>query len=103
MLQYFLIFVADKIVSFVLHCGCCCPGKIYLVDLAGSEKLDKTGADSTRIRESQTISKSLTNLGDVVHALRCKQIHVPYRTSKLTHLLQEALSEYMHYCSLYVF
>lgn len=40
-----------------------------LVDLAGSENNKLTGNDSTRMAESAAINKSLSVLGQVVHAL----------------------------------
>jgi hypothetical protein len=38
-------------------------GKLSLVDLAGSERADKTGASADRLREAQSINKSLSALG----------------------------------------
>ncbi|KAL9689818.1 hypothetical protein QQ045_010208 [Rhodiola kirilowii] len=69
-------------------------GKVVLVDLAGSEKVEKTGAEGKVLEEAKTINKSLSALGNVVHALtgpQCKSNHIPYRDSKLTRLLQDAL------------
>ncbi|XP_073515950.1 kinesin-like protein KIFC3 isoform X1 [Phyllobates terribilis] len=67
-------------------------GKLYLVDLAGSERVSRSGAAGDRLREAQCINRSLSALGDVFSALRSQQAYVPYRNSKLTYLLQEALS-----------
>lgn len=44
-------------------------GKINLVDLAGSENNKLTGNDPIRMAESAAINKSLSVLGQVVHAL----------------------------------
>lgn len=62
-------------------------GFINLVDLAGSES-PKT---STRMDETKNINKSLSELSNVILALVQKNDHVPYRNSKLTHLLMPSL------------
>lgn len=67
-------------------------GTLNLVDLAGSERIKESGNDSgVRLTEAQAINKSLSNLGNVIMALAQKSSHVPYRNSKLTHLLQNSL------------
>ncbi|KAF8634231.1 hypothetical protein AX15_000994 [Amanita polypyramis BW_CC] len=66
-------------------------GKINLVDLAGSENNKLTGNDSSRMAESAAINKSLSVLGQVVHALNQGAPRIPYRNSKLTRILQDAL------------
>ncbi|CAN8280567.1 unnamed protein product [Cochlearia groenlandica] len=70
-------------------------GKLILVDLAGSEKADKTGAEGKVFEEAKMINKSLSALGNVINALTSgspnKANHIPYRDSKLTRLLQDAL------------
>lgn len=69
-------------------------GKLVLVDLAGSEKVEKTGAEGKVLEEAKTINKSLSALGNVINALTCspgKASHIPYRDSKLTRILQDAL------------
>ena len=38
------------------------------------------------------VHRSLSALGDVLEALEKKSQHIPYRNSKLTHLLQDSLS-----------
>ena len=66
-------------------------GKLMLVDLAGSERISKTEATGQRLVEAAAINKSLTSLGQVFSALKSRALHVPYRNSKLTYLLQGAL------------
>jgi kinesin family protein 11 len=66
-------------------------GKLHLVDLAGSECAKTTGATGSRLRESQNINQSLLTLGRVIAALREKSSRIPYRDSKLTRLLSQAL------------
>lgn len=94
-------------------------GRLILVDLAGSERLGKSGAEGKALKEAQNINKSLSALGDVISSLRQRQqqlqqqnsrgstttstssgknknklndVHIPYRNSKLTYLLQDSLS-----------
>lgn len=62
-------------------------GFINLVDLAGSES-PKT---SLRMEETKNINRSLSELSNVILALVQKNEHIPYRNSKLTHLLMPSL------------
>lgn len=64
-------------------------GNLNLVDLAGSERLKNE--EAARTTETKNINKSLSNLGNVILALLKKQDHIPYRNSKLTHLLMPSL------------
>lgn len=72
--------------------------RFTFVDLAGSERMKKTGAEGERAREGIKINEGLLALGNVINALadegrlaEGKKVHVPYRQSKLTRLLQDAL------------
>jgi len=66
--------------------------KLNLIDLAGSERVKKTGSDGVVLKEATYINKSLTFLEQVVVALGSKnRDHVPYRQSKLTHMLKDSL------------
>mmetsp|Transcript_59381 Transcript_59381/g.170627 ORF Transcript_59381/g.170627 Transcript_59381/m.170627 type:complete len:736 (+) Transcript_59381:84-2291(+) len=66
--------------------------KMNLVDLAGSERVKKTGTDGMTLKEASYINKSLSFLEQVVVALGDRnRDHVPYRQSKLTHMLKDSL------------
>ncbi|EPQ28476.1 uncharacterized protein PFL1_03779 [Pseudozyma flocculosa PF-1] len=72
-----------------------CDAVLSLVDLAGSERLANSGsgADPVRLKEAQSINKSLSSLSDVISALGQNKgaNHVPYRNSTLTWLLKNSL------------
>lgn len=62
--------------------------KLNVVDLAGSERASASiSVDST----GNFINKSLTFLEQVVNCLNQNAAHVPYRTSKLTHILKDSI------------
>ncbi|XP_008789959.2 kinesin-like protein KIN-12G [Phoenix dactylifera] len=69
--------------------------RLNLVDLAGSERQKSSGAEGDRLKEATNINKSLSTLGLVIMNLvsisNGKSLHVPYRDSKLTFLLQDSL------------
>lgn len=79
--------------------------KIQLVDLAGSERAKRTGAQGEQLKEGANINRSLLSLGNVIEALArmedssgeeaggksAPKVHIPYRDSKLTHLLKSSL------------
>eukprot|EP00064_Thunnus_orientalis_P005037 superscaffoldBa00000479_g5050 len=69
---------------------------INLVDLAGSERQRSSGSEADRLKEGAAINLSLTTLGNVISTLADvavgkKVVHIPYRDSVLTKLLQSAL------------
>ncbi|KAJ7882785.1 P-loop containing nucleoside triphosphate hydrolase protein, partial [Mycena olivaceomarginata] len=78
-------------------------GTLNPVDLAGSKQLATLGhglgtsvaggAGGERLKETQSINRSFSVLGDMVVALGSgPRAHVPYWNSKLTYLLQNSLS-----------
>ena len=66
--------------------------KFHFVDLAGSERIKRSGAEGQQMKEGIDINKGLLALGNVISALGDEQkrgkVHVPYRDSKLTRMLQ---------------
>ncbi|KAK9145436.1 hypothetical protein Sjap_005339 [Stephania japonica] len=76
-------------------------GKLILLDLAGSEKIEKTGAEGKILEEAKTINKSLSALGNVINALTddspSRVNHIPYRDSKITRILRDALMMHLYY------
>ena len=80
-------------------------GKMNIVDLAGSERVQLSGVTGEALVEASAINASLSALGDVLNAL--SKLHksqhqskekappsssfIPFRNSKLTHLLKDSL------------
>ena len=76
--------------------GACAESQVYLCDLAGSERQKKTEASGKRLAEASKINTSLLSLRRVIDGLAKKKSskskrHIPYRDSKLTRILQNAL------------
>lgn len=81
----------------------CRTSQFTLVDLAGSERHKKTKSSEVQLREAGQINKSLSELGNVIHALTSNsnsgassgdvdnRAYVQYRNSKLTLLLRDSL------------
>lgn len=67
-------------------------GILTIVDLAGSERHEKGLTEGIQFQEAISINSSLSALGRVVLGLNGKDKHIPFRDSKLTRLLQNALS-----------
>lgn len=66
-------------------------GVLNLVDLAGSERIKTSGVVGERLKETKSINKSLSQLSVVIASLANKEAFIPYRSSKLTHVLQDSL------------
>ena len=76
-------------------------GRFILVDLAGSEKnnsvlnnnnindLNNNNKNMLRQQEGAKINQSLLNLGICINALASKSKFIPWRNSKLTHILKD--------------
>lgn len=65
---------------------------LNIVDLAGSEKINKSQITLKQdLEETKNINQSLTTLGKVINSLSLNNNHIPYRESKLTKVLSEAL------------
>ena len=70
--------------------------RLVLVDLAGSERVRRTSSKGIRLDEAKHINASLSTLGTVIQALSQSplsgvQKHIPFRSSKLTRVLQNCL------------
>ena len=66
---------------------------MVFVDLAGSEKVRLSGSSGVTLDEAKKINQSLSQLNNVIRHLKQKPrpAHIPFRDSKLTHLLKESL------------
>lgn len=70
--------------------------RLHAVDLAGSERMkDVEGGSEARLKESRNVNKSLWALSLMISRLSSQEpmspTHVPYRNSKLTHILSDSL------------
>jgi kinesin family protein 2/24 len=66
-------------------------GKLSLVDLASNEtEADTSSANRQTRMEGGEIRKSLVALKECIRASRRKAAHVPFRDSKLTHVLRDS-------------
>ena len=68
---------------------------LNLIDLAGSERINEYETKNITTGETGYINKSLFVLANVINKLaenpQGKKVHIPYRDSKLTRLLSQAL------------
>ena len=78
--------------SQVFQDGSSTTATLNLVDLAGSERVHRSNVTGSSLKEARAINQSLSALGNCIYALSDSQrSHIPYRDSKLTHLLKESL------------
>ncbi|GIL87171.1 hypothetical protein Vretimale_14274 [Volvox reticuliferus] len=64
---------------------------LHFADLGGSERGEKNDTTGQQAREVQSINRSLSVLGDVISALQRRSSNIPFRNSKLTSVIQDAL------------
>ena len=65
-------------------------GMLYLVDLAGSERI-KPYIKGKQLEQTKKINNSLSVLGNCINSIVLGNSYIPFRESKLTRVLQEAL------------
>ncbi|OQR77637.1 kinesin protein KIF2A-like, partial [Tropilaelaps mercedesae] len=67
-------------------------GRFSLIDLAGNERGSDTGKANDRYaqREAADINKGLLALKECIRALGRKGAHLPFRGSRLTHILKDS-------------
>lgn len=87
-------------------------GKLSLVDLAGSERAQETQSNNKQRREEgKNINKSLLALKECIRALYkikinneinrfTSDIHIPFRASKLTHVLRDSFMDNNNNCKI---
>ncbi|XP_066367974.1 kinesin-like protein KIN-7F [Miscanthus floridulus] len=65
---------------------------VNFVDSAGSERASQALSAGARLKEGCHINRSLLTLGTMIRKLsKVRNGHIPYRDSKLTHILQPSL------------
>ncbi|KAL6728821.1 hypothetical protein Aduo_010556 [Ancylostoma duodenale] len=81
----------EELINTIVNKKC---ATLNLVDLAGSERQTQAKTVGSRFKEAININLSLTVLGRVIRTLSSANRgdgHVPYRDSKLTHILRDSL------------
>mmetsp|Transcript_35936 Transcript_35936/g.94217 ORF Transcript_35936/g.94217 Transcript_35936/m.94217 type:complete len:927 (+) Transcript_35936:37-2817(+) len=91
-----LVLTVHSIRKSLMADGVTTESKMHLVDLAGSENAKLAGSVGDGLTEGKNINKSLSALSGVMQALAAQKggaakQHVPYRNSKLTYLLKDAI------------
>eukprot|EP00928_Gymnodinium_smaydae_P038280 TRINITY_DN26432_c0_g1_i1.p1 TRINITY_DN26432_c0_g1~~TRINITY_DN26432_c0_g1_i1.p1 ORF type:complete len:966 (-),score=165.72 TRINITY_DN26432_c0_g1_i1:280-3105(-) len=75
--------------------------RLNLVDLAGSERQKAAGSSGVVLKEACHINTSLMTLGNIIDILsEGKNQHIPFRNSKLTHILSTSLKGNTNTCML---
>jgi kinesin family protein 22 len=59
--------------------------------LSGYEDARRKSVDGLNLVESTKINKSIYAIHNVVYSLNANESHIPYRESKLTHMLKDSL------------
>lgn len=67
---------------------------LTLANVFSSTVLGMSGVTGAVLRETSFINRSLSALADVLGAISEQRSHIPYRNSKLTHLLQDSIGDY---------
>jgi kinesin family protein C1 len=67
-------------------------GVLNMIDLAGSENMKNTG-NGIQAEECKSINLSLSCLSQVFQSIKKNEPHHPYRSSKLTQLLENYLTK----------
>uniref|UniRef100_A0A7S1PIN9 Kinesin motor domain-containing protein n=1 Tax=Percolomonas cosmopolitus TaxID=63605 RepID=A0A7S1PIN9_9EUKA len=62
--------------------------KMCVCDLGGSEKVKVSKVSGQQLEEAKFINSSLSALGTAVNQMYMQNPHIPYRDSKLTHVLK---------------
>ena len=70
---------------------------LIFIDLAGNERGKVSNANNKKLfQEANNINLSLFSLKECIRAIREKHKHIPFRTSKLTVILQEIFQKGFH-------
>ena len=64
---------------------------LTFVKSSGSERISKVNSSGQSLKEAVLISRSLSSLGNVISSIATKSKHIPFRDSRLTHLLAKSL------------
>jgi hypothetical protein len=87
MLFLLLLFISKNLP----RCGGSQDGEIAFGGFGWVREYCSSGAEQKHAKEAGMINQSLLTLGRVINALVEHHVHVPYRESKLTRILQDSL------------